>query len=80
MRPCCKTLGEARELLCRPKQSWVDKIKNGPQVTQSVLYWRAGERESGSRIELLRYPSLLGIWILDRLRFIKNNEVPCSFR
>ena len=80
MRPCCKTLGEAGELLCRSEQSWVDEVEDGPQITQAVLNRRAGEREFRSRIEFLDDPCLLGVWILDRLRFIENNKVPCGFR
>ena len=80
MRPALQALYEVCELLRRSEQSWIDEIENGPEIAKPVLDGRAGKRKLRLRLQLLGDPRLLGVRILDGLRFVEHNQAPGGFR
>ena len=76
VRPVRQMFCETGKFLCRPEQTRVDEIENGPQISQAVFDRRAGKRESRLCLELLGSVSLLRVRILDGLRFVEHDQLP----
>ena len=76
VRPVRKPFGEGGELLCRSKQAGIDKVKDGPQISQPVFNRGARKREPGTRFERFSGAGLPGSRVLDGLRLVKHHKLP----
>ena len=79
MRLRGETLGEAGKLFRVSQQAGIHKVEDGPEIAEPVLHRRTSERQSGPGLELFDGTGLLGIGILDGLRFIEHGQSPGIF-
>ena len=79
--------GRSARRLAKPSNSFADP--SSPGLMKSKMDHRSPSRFStgvpvsanlASRLELLDGPGLLGVRILDGLRFVEHDQVPCGFR
>src|SRR2546430_16954828 len=76
VRAVGQPLGERGELACRAQQARVEEVVDRPEVAETVLDGRAGERDARVRLQRLDRLRLPGPGAPDRLRLVEDRQRP----
>ena len=72
-------LDEIGERLGTAEEAWIEKVEQRPEIGQAIFDGSSRHGDPGRRLEVLDRSRLPSARILDRLGFIKDDEVPFMF-
>ena len=64
------------ESRCRAEQAGAEKIEQGPEIAEPVFDGGSGQRDPGAGLQLFDRAGLPAGGILDRLRFVQDQQAP----